>query len=54
MHLSGVWDSRDDPEGVIFDSIDRDKALKICDEKFERGRVRQERLGFDVQPIPTD
>lgn len=54
MHLSGVWDAREDPEGIVFDSLDRDKALRIWDVKFERGKVRQERLGFDIQPIPTD
>ena len=29
MVLGGIWDSRDDPEGILFDDYDHDKAVII-------------------------
>jgi hypothetical protein len=47
-----VWDSRDDPEGIIFgdDLIDRDKVQKIFDESVAKAASRKEALGFVIQP----
>lgn len=52
--LGGVWDYRDDPEGMIYgpNMIDAGKTQTI----FERARnmavTRKEKLGFFIQPAP--
>lgn len=52
--LSGIWDCRDDPEGIAYD----EDLLKECMAKYrkymsERGEhslaSREQRLGFTVQ-----
>jgi hypothetical protein len=51
-HLSGIWDYRDDPEGMIYegDLPDAQKAEHI--RRIELGRVtaRIDALGYWVQP----
>ena len=55
--LGGIWDYRDDPEGVTFggDYLDTNEAKKkaafIAREQSIRAEKRQERLGFNVQPM---
>lgn len=49
-----VWDGRDDPEGFIFESwdpSDAERGDRIERDLQERLTIRQERLGFGVQPI---
>lgn len=54
--LGRVWDSRDDPEGIIFDeSIANapgfaEKAEFVYDEMAKRARERMRSLGFNEQP----
>lgn len=49
--LGGVWDYRDDPEGVVFsDPPDTEKAARIDSEWRERTGPREKALGFMVQP----
>lgn len=50
--LGGVWDYRDDPEGMAFgDQPDREKAERVAAE-YERHREARLRLMGDViQPL---
>lgn len=50
--LSGIWDCRDDPEGVIFGDgvIDREKARGVTDEMNLRALSREATLGYVIQP----
>lgn len=50
--FGGVWDYRDDPEGIVFgDTIDGDKAERIAEEWDARAPARKAKLGFIVQPV---
>lgn len=48
-----VWDSRDDPEGMIYgpDMIDAEKAKRIEREYMEKRGIRLARFEFDIQPL---
>jgi len=49
--LSGVWDYRDDPEGVYFaDGVSAAKADAIDQELIARIPARLARLGYTIQP----
>lgn len=55
--LSGVWDYRDDPEGMIFDpsTIDDDfiaKAVKVRKEYDAKCLTRRALLHYTTQPVP--
>lgn len=47
-----VWDSRDDPEGMIYGPgiIDAEKAYRIFDEYASKQPIRLARFGYDIQP----
>lgn len=50
-----VWDSRDDDEGFIYGNlsdIDRDKALRINEERITKSTLRRARFGWATQPPP--
>lgn len=47
--IEGVWDSRDDPEGIVFAEIDWDKVGSIKDEQERRRGPREAALGYWVQ-----
>lgn len=51
--LGGIWDCRDDHEGIMFgdDLLDPHKAVRVTDEWNLRGPAREASLGFVVQPI---
>ena len=53
--LSGIWDCRNDPEGVNYSGLDdtsaKEKAAKIAKELEVRAKSRQESLGYIIQPI---
>lgn len=51
-YLVQIWDSRDDPEGMIFGPgmIDPEKAKHIYDEGAQRQRKRIDALGYYIQP----
>ena len=49
--FGGVWDCRDDPEGFVFAEIDVEKAQQVITEQVRRSLLRQQALGFVVQPI---
>ena len=54
--LYGVWDARDDPEGIIFDGfIAGEKSFKenieaIDSELDAKRKVREKLFGFYLQP----
>ena len=52
-HFGRVWDYRDDPEGMIYDSnlLDLEKAK--CINRFARDRkpARLEAVGYWIQPV---
>jgi hypothetical protein len=47
--FSGVWDSREDPDGIVFDELDSNKQKKAADFIRERHTMRSTSLGFVVQ-----
>lgn len=50
--ISGVWDHRDDPEGIIFSTdIDTNKAYNVSFEHSKHVREREELMGWAVQPL---
>ena len=51
--VDGVWDYRDDPEGIIFaeDIISEEKALRVIREARDRLNSRYEALGYWIQPL---
>lgn len=54
-YLSGVWDSRDDPEGIYYgdDLLSPAKVANVTSEWNERVEERMALLGFMVQPVST-
>lgn len=51
--LGGIWDYRDDPEGMRYGSgvMDVDKAEQIAREHTERVDARVHALGYWIQPF---
>ena len=51
--LGGIWDYRDDPEGICYEEfvIDKEKADRVRAFRKERVKTRFARLGFIVQPV---
>lgn len=58
--LGGIWDYRDDPEGIYYDlensdqgRLERFKENKefIDNELKQRFKNRKESLGFDIEPV---
>lgn len=53
--LGGIWDYRQDPEGIVFGNLASDeatqKAQKIKAEDIRISKTRCELLGFIIQPI---
>lgn len=54
--LGGVWDYRDDPEGMAFadDTLDAEKARRVALEEAQRRPAREAALGYWQQPLPED
>ena len=50
--LYRVWDSRDDPEGMVFgDATDTDKARQVAKQRAAKAVHRAEQFGWTVQPV---
>lgn len=50
--IGGVWDYRDDPEGIAFGGMDlADKARHVAALWVDRAPARLAALGYVVQPI---
>lgn len=54
--LGGVWDYRDDPEGMLFAEgvLSREKFKSVEDLWYSKTHYRDENLGYIVQPIPEE
>lgn len=49
--LGGIWDYREDPEGIYFDGMDLAEKAEAIDRLWsERESPRREALGYMVQP----
>jgi hypothetical protein len=50
-----VWDSRDDPEGIIFASLDEEEARRrahyVTQELNRLARGRADAFGWTIQPV---
>lgn len=52
MQMGGIWDYRDDPEGIVFISgPDKDKAQRIHTARVQKAAGRVPRFGWAVQPV---
>lgn len=53
VSLAGVWNSRDDSEGIYFSDevLDAGKAKNLEMIKAERMKPRQDSLGYWIQPV---
>jgi hypothetical protein len=52
-YISGIWDYRHDPEGIVYadGEIDQAKARKVDLMAEQRAPARRRLLGFIVQPV---
>lgn len=52
IKLDGIWDYRDDDEGMIFDNeiLDVDKAKRVNEAYQEKAKYRKKRFGWEIQP----
>lgn len=58
--MGGIWDSRDEDEGIYYDIANSDlerkekikKNKKYIDNEFQRRNIkRKEILGLDIEPL---
>lgn len=61
VEFGGVWDYRDDPEGMAFgddcwnrEKVDVERSREIADDRERIAGVRQESLGYVIQPLPEE
>ena len=56
VKLGGVWDYRDDPEGMAFadDVLDVEKARSVEELYHSKDEVRNENFGWVIQPVDED
>ncbi len=47
--LSGIWDYRDDPEGVLYGELDRAKVISAQAFQSKQHKKRRETVGFVIQ-----
>lgn len=51
--LGGIWDYRDDPEGIVFtESPDAEKAERVAEEYRRHAAARTELFGLNSGPGP--
>jgi len=52
--LGGVWDYRDDPEGMYYknEELSRAKAQSVTDLFYSKLNHRREEFGHIIQPVP--
>lgn len=55
-HLGGVWDYRDDPDGMNYgdDLLNETKAARIAAIEEGRKKARLESVGYWIQPVEAD
>jgi len=47
--LGGIWDYRDDPEGMMFGELQQDKIKKVKEYQEKKFPRRKKILGFIIQ-----
>ena len=49
--LGGIWDYRDDKEGMLFgdDMVDEEKRMRVMQFMFDQHRKREKSIGYVVQ-----
>ena len=47
--LGGIWDSRDDSEGILLNAIDDDKVARVAEFMKEHHAIRESLLGYIIQ-----
>jgi len=54
--LGGIWDYRDDPEGLYYGEgvLSREKMQSVDKLWYSKAEARKENLGYIVQPIPAE
>jgi len=50
-HLGGVWDYRDDPEGIVYGVVDDEKVKRVHHLEEERKPVREKAVGYWIQSV---
>lgn len=54
--FKGIWDSREDPEGMVFATLDdeehRKKRDSVAGLGMDKARIRLKSFGWIVQPVP--
>lgn len=53
VEFGGVWDYRDDPEGIVYGEVDPEKVQRVDALWRERKPKREAALGFFVQAEPA-
>jgi hypothetical protein len=48
--IAGIWDHRDDPEGIAYDQVTPEKARQIAAIQSMRMPARMKKLGYWIQP----
>lgn len=53
VSLGGIWDYRDDTEGMAFadGEIDANKAARVRVAWYEKEQVRKKQMGYVIQPV---
>jgi len=55
IEIGDIWDSREDPEGIIFDNLDgpenKTKANYVKKLATMKAKARMKMLGYVIQPI---
>ena len=52
--LGGIWDYRDNPEGILFNKLNQKKIDKIKKFRKQKAKKRKEILGFIIQEKNMD
>lgn len=57
FNISGVWDYRHDPEGIVYVGLDEEsatiKANRVKTIMRARNGDREAMFGFDIQPVDS-
>lgn len=61
VEFGGVWDFRDDPEGIMFhhedwtrEKVDVDRSIEIKADRANKRAARLKNLGYVIQPLPEE
>jgi len=49
--LGGIWDYRNDPEGLRFKEVNEEKTRKVEKLRTGKAKIRKNKLGYVVQPV---